>query len=294
MPAGPLLVYRPFRLKLDGLVPGPTDTEYNGDYILQAKSGWVPVGGGIITGLTVSAPLTITPGPTPNIALPQAGATSSGYLSATDWIKFNTSANVFVMGSVNQYLRGDKTWQLLNKAAVGLGNVLNVAQEPALGNPGGNGWVLSSTMAGVRSWIAPGGGGGTVTGVTAGTGLTATTNPITVSGTISVTGPLLTLTNLADAAGWLHSTGANVFAWSTPTKTDVGLGNVTNDAQAKAGLATASGLTMDVGLVGRFDGGVGALQKITVGANMDLSAAGILSASPAGATLDARDIWAFS
>jgi hypothetical protein len=30
--------------------------------------------------------------------------------------------------------------------------------EPALGNPGTTGWVLSSTDGGVRSWIAPGGG----------------------------------------------------------------------------------------------------------------------------------------
>jgi len=33
------------------------------------------------------------------------------------------------------------------------------AFELALGNPGTTGWVLSSTDAGVRSWIAPGGGG---------------------------------------------------------------------------------------------------------------------------------------
>jgi hypothetical protein len=34
------------------------------------------------------------------------------------------------------------------------------AFEPSLGNPGTDGFVLSSTIAGVRSWIAPGGGGG--------------------------------------------------------------------------------------------------------------------------------------
>jgi len=33
-----------------------------------------------------------------------------------------------------------------------------VAGEPALGNPASNGYVLSSTVAGARSWIAPGGG----------------------------------------------------------------------------------------------------------------------------------------
>lgn len=33
------------------------------------------------------------------------------------------------------------------------------AYEPALGNPGTTGWILSSTDAGVRTWIAPGGAG---------------------------------------------------------------------------------------------------------------------------------------
>lgn len=42
------------------------------------------------------------------------------------------------------------------------------AYEPALGNPASNGYVLSSTTAGVRSWIAAGGGGsGTVNSGTA-------------------------------------------------------------------------------------------------------------------------------
>lgn len=45
---------------------------------------------------------------------------------------------------------------------IGLGNVLNVAQEPALGNPASSGYVLSSTTLGVRSWVAQ--TAGTVTG----------------------------------------------------------------------------------------------------------------------------------
>ncbi|HWU22605.1 MAG TPA: hypothetical protein VN088_13815 [Nocardioides sp.] len=34
-------------------------------------------------------------------------------------------------GTTSQYWRGDKTWQTLDKTAVGLGNVTNVAQQPA-------------------------------------------------------------------------------------------------------------------------------------------------------------------
>jgi hypothetical protein len=39
-----------------------------------------------------------------------------------------------------------------------------------------------------------------------------------------------TLGALANAAGWLHNDGSGVLAYSTPTKTDVGLGNVENTA----------------------------------------------------------------
>ena len=39
----------------------------------------------------------------------------------------------------------------------------DVGAEPALGNPSVNGYVLSSTTAGVRSWVAPGGGGSAYT-----------------------------------------------------------------------------------------------------------------------------------
>jgi len=37
----------------------------------------------------------------------------------------------FASGTIGQYYRGDKSWQTLDKSAVGLANVLNVAQEPA-------------------------------------------------------------------------------------------------------------------------------------------------------------------
>jgi hypothetical protein len=144
----------------------------------------------------------------------------------------------------------------------------DVGSEPALGNPGVTGYVLSSTTGGARSWIAIPATG--VTSVASGTGLTG--GPITSTGTLSVTGPLLTLTNLADAAGWLHSTGANVFAWSTPSKTDVGLGNVTNVAQAAAGAVGSSGLTMSTSrLLGRATAATGAIEEITLGTNLSFT-----------------------
>ena len=48
------------------------------------------------------------------------------------------------------------------------GDIPALAYEPALGNPAVNGYVLSSTTLGVRSWIAAGAGSGTVTTVSCG------------------------------------------------------------------------------------------------------------------------------
>jgi len=62
------------------------------------------------------------------------------------------------------------------------------AYEPALGNPASNGYVLSSTTGGVRSWIAPG-SSGTVTsvGLTVPSFLSVSGSPVTTSGTLAVT-----------------------------------------------------------------------------------------------------------
>jgi hypothetical protein len=56
------------------------------------------------------------------------------------------------VGATGQYLAGN-TGAIPSWANIS-------AFEPALGNPGTTGWVLSSTNGGVRSWIAPSAGGG--------------------------------------------------------------------------------------------------------------------------------------
>lgn len=54
-------------------------------------------------------------------------------------------------------------------------------------SPGSNGQILQTDGSGVLTWTTPAAGIGTVTSITAGTGLTATaTNPITSSGTLAV------------------------------------------------------------------------------------------------------------
>lgn len=44
----------------------------------------------------------------------------------------------------------------------------------------------------------------------------------------------------ADAAGWLHDDGSGTLAWTTPTKSDVGLGNVDNTSDATKNSAVAT------------------------------------------------------
>lgn len=59
--------------------------------------------------------------------LPIASATNTGKLSSTDWSTFNNKENAITAGTTSQYFRGDKTFQTLDKAAVGLGNVDNTS-----------------------------------------------------------------------------------------------------------------------------------------------------------------------
>lgn len=56
-----------------------------------------------------------------------ASTSNSGYLSTTDWNTFNNKQNFIIAGTTSQYWRGDKTWQTLDKVAVGLANVDNTS-----------------------------------------------------------------------------------------------------------------------------------------------------------------------
>ena len=64
--------------------------------------------------------------------------------------------------------------------------VIGLPFEPFLGYPAANGYVLSSTTAGVRSWVSPTAGSGTVTSLTATAPIVVTPSPITTTGVISI------------------------------------------------------------------------------------------------------------
>jgi len=90
--------------------------------------------------------------------------------------------------------------------------------EPALGLPASNGYVLSSTTAGVRSWIAiSGSSGGTVTSIAAGVGMDFAT--FTTSGSIVLGTPSTINTSSANtASGTTHTHSLNLSGRSIDTQ----------------------------------------------------------------------------
>lgn len=52
------------------------------------------------------------------LAITQAGASTDGYLSSTDWNNFNNKENAVTAGTSAQYYRGDKTFQTLDTSVV--------------------------------------------------------------------------------------------------------------------------------------------------------------------------------
>jgi hypothetical protein len=106
------------------------------------------------------------------------------------------------------------------RTALGLGTAATAAAttfEAALGNPGTNGYVLSSTTAGVRSWIAPGAGGGDIASQSeaeAGTDNTKTMTPLRTSQAISALGLTSSGGGVANFDSGLTAAGAEITSLS--------------------------------------------------------------------------------
>jgi hypothetical protein len=129
------------------------------------------------------------------LSIPAATAVANGYLSSTDWSTFNAKEPAITAGTTSQYWRGDKSWQTLDKSAVGLGNVENTALST---------WAGSTNIDTVGT-IATGTWQGTEVAV-----LYGGTGAATASGA---------RTNLGVAIG------TNVQAWSTKLDALAALGN---------------------------------------------------------------------
>jgi hypothetical protein len=121
----------------------------NGTAYIKQDSGltanWLPfaasAGGGGITAINAQSGPTVTiaagtsgtdfavssSANTITLNLPTASSTKRGALSSTDWSAFNGKEPAISAGTTSQYWRGDKSWQTLDKSAVGLPNVDNTS-----------------------------------------------------------------------------------------------------------------------------------------------------------------------
>lgn len=70
---------------------------------------------GLESPLTFNSPLVRN---VDTISINQANTTTNGYLSFNDWNTFNNKQDLIAAGTINDYWRGDKTWQTLNTSAV--------------------------------------------------------------------------------------------------------------------------------------------------------------------------------
>jgi len=253
-------------LQYDGLQWKPSDandaiTSLNG---LPASGSPVQ---SLATGTTGTAPAWNSTGSTHtlNIPLASASAVTAGLISKTDYDKFNNKEAAITAGTNGQYYRGDKTFQTLDKTAVGLGNVDNTSDA---GKP------LSTADIAALALKAN----------TADLGTSATKNVGTLANNVvqldgsaklpAVDGSQLTNLPAAPVTKVAGRTGVIVLA-----KSDVGLGSVDNTTDLAKPISTATQTALDtkandadLGSAAALDAGTSANEVVQLDATGKLPA----------------------
>jgi hypothetical protein len=96
---------------------------------------------------------------------------------------------------------------------------------------------------------------------------------------------LTTIGSLANATGWLYNNGSGTFSYSTPTKTDVGLSNVTNDIQTKEAIVPNTAPASGQILVGNAGGT--AYAPVAMSSDATLASTGSLTLATVNANVGA-------
>lgn len=169
--------------------------------------------------------------------------------------------NTIAAGTTAQYYRGDKTWQTLNKTAVGLANVdntsdadkpISTATQTALDAKAADSDVVkltgNQTVAGIKTFSSSPKMGGTAT-----IGHVWTASSTDGSGGWAAAGTPASSVDWADVLNkpatfppTIGTTGTTAAAGNhTHTKSDVGLGNVDNTSDANKPISTATQTALD-------------------------------------------------
>ena len=159
----------------------------------------------------------------------------------------NTTARLGV-GTNGQVVKSngtDLSWQTLTSSDVGLGSVTNDAQVKK-SEYTAKGDILGGTGAGTYSALSVGTNGKVLTADNSqATGLnwtTVMTDPMTTRGDLIYRDATNATARLGvGTAGQVVKSNGTDLSWQTLTSSDVGLGNVTNDAQLKQSIGTAKG-----------------------------------------------------
>lgn len=191
------------------------------DTILELGGSYTPTGTWNWTSATVTWPVF-------GVANGGTGLTSIAALS----IPVANTSNTYttVTGTANQSIRvnaGGTAWEAYTPTS---GTVTSVAAL-TLGTTGTD---LSSTVA--TGTTTPVITLNVPTASATNRGALSSTDWSTFNGKQAAYANLTSIGGLANSAGWLYNNGSGTFSYSTPTASNVGLGNVTNDTQTKASI----------------------------------------------------------
>jgi len=237
-------------------------------------------------------------------AISNSPVTSSGTLTAA----WNTQTATYVLAGPTTGAAAAPTFRALASTDIpALSYAPQTSGTSILYGNGTGGFsnvTIGSGVSFVAGTLSATGSGGTITSVT-GTAPVASsggTTPVIsmAAATTSVDGyltktdwatfngkqtaytNLTTVGSLVNATGWLYNNGSGTFSYSTPSKTDVGLSSVTNDAQTKASVVPNTVPSAGQLLVGNAGGT--AYAAASMSGDATIASTGVITVSKFGGT----------